>query len=56
MQKLIEENGGKLLSSVSSNTHFVVAGEGMGPSKKEKAMKLGVKIISEDEIMEMISE
>ncbi|HLO58310.1 MAG TPA: NAD-dependent DNA ligase LigA [Bacteroidales bacterium] len=56
MQKLIEENGGKLLSSVSSNTHYVVAGEGMGPAKKEKAVKLGVKIISEEEIVAMIRE
>jgi DNA ligase (NAD+) len=54
MQKLIEENGGKILGSVSSNTNFIVAGEGMGPSKKEKALKLGVPIISEDDVAGML--
>jgi DNA ligase (NAD+) len=54
MQKLIEENGGKILGSVSSNTNFIVAGEGMGPSKKEKALKLGIPIISEDDVAGML--
>jgi DNA ligase (NAD+) len=54
MHKLIEENGGKNSGSVSSNTDFVVAGEGMGPSKKEKATKLGIPIITEQDLMNMI--
>lgn len=51
---LIENNGGKVTSSVSSKTNYVVAGDNMGPSKKEKAESLGVPIISEDEFLEMI--
>ena len=51
---MIEENGGKNLSAVTSNTNYIVAGEGMGPSKREKAMKLGIPIISEDEFLEMM--
>jgi DNA ligase (NAD+) len=54
LQRMIEENGGKNLSSVSSNTHYILAGEGMGPAKKEKASKLGVPIITEHEFMEML--
>jgi DNA ligase (NAD+) len=54
IQKLIEDHGGKNLSSVSSNTDYIVAGEGMGPSKRDIAMKLGVPVISEDEFMSMI--
>ncbi len=54
LQKLIEENGGRNLGSISSNTNFVVAGDNMGPSKKEKAAKLGIPIISEDEFMDML--
>ncbi len=45
LQSMIEENGGKNLSSVSSKTNFIIAGEGMGPSKKDKAVKLGIPII-----------
>ena len=54
LQKMIEENGGKNLGSVSSKTNFIVAGEGMGPSKKDKALKLGIPIISEDDFLEML--
>jgi len=54
LQKMIEENGGKFLGSVSSKTNFIVAGEGMGPSKKDKAEKLGIPIISEDDFLEMM--
>jgi DNA ligase (NAD+) len=54
LQKMIEENGGKNLGSVTSKTSFILAGEGMGPSKKDKAVKLGIPIISEDEFLEML--
>ena len=52
-QKLIEENGGVCQSSVTSKTNLVVAGEEAG-SKLEKAKKLGVKIIDEDEFKTML--
>jgi DNA ligase (NAD+) len=51
---VIESNGGKVLSGVSGKTDFLVAGDQMGPAKKEKALKLGVKIISEDEFISML--
>lgn len=51
---VIESNGGKVLSGVSGKTDFLVAGEQMGPAKREKALKLGVKIISEDEFIFML--
>ena len=54
-KKMIEENGGKNVSSVSSKTNYLLAGDNMGPSKKVKAEKLGITIISEDEFLEMIS-
>jgi len=50
----IEKHGGKNTSSVSGSTDFLVAGENMGPAKRQKAEALGVKIISEAEFMEMI--
>lgn len=55
LKKLIEDNGGKISSSISSKTNYVVAGDNMGPSKKTKAEDLGVAIISEDEFLQMIS-
>ena len=54
LKKLIEDNGGKVSSSISSKTNYVVAGDNMGPSKKTKAESLGVAIISEDEFLQMI--
>ena len=54
LKRFIETNGGKIVSSVSSKTNFLVAGDKMGPSKKNKAAELGVKIISENELEEMI--
>ena len=51
LKKLIEDNGGKVSSSISSKTSFVVAGENMGPSKRTKAENLGVPIISEEEFL-----
>jgi len=55
LKALIELNGGKNVSSVSSKTSFIIAGDGMGPSKKEKAEKLGVKIINEEEFKALIN-
>ena len=54
LKKSIEDNGGKVSSSISSKTTFVVAGENMGPSKQAKAQDLGISIISEDQYLEMI--
>jgi DNA ligase (NAD+) len=51
---LIEKNGGKNSASVSSKTDYILAGENMGPAKLEKASSLGIKIISEDEFLEII--
>ncbi len=53
---MIEQHGGKNLGSVSGKTDYILAGENMGPAKLEKANKLGVKIISEDEFLNMLSE
>ena len=55
LKELIEKNGGKTTGSVSGKTNFLLAGEGMGPSKREKAEKLGVQIISESEFEAMIA-
>ena len=52
LKKLIEDNGGKVSSSISSKTSYIVAGDNMGPSKKEKAEKLGVMLISESEFLQ----
>lgn len=52
---LIEKNGGKNSGSISSKTSFILAGDNMGPAKLEKAQKLGIKIINEDEFLELIS-
>ena len=54
IQNLIEENGGRNLATVSSNTSYIVAGEGMGPSKREKAAKLGIPILSEEEFLDLL--
>ncbi|MCX2719369.1 NAD-dependent DNA ligase LigA [Lentiprolixibacter aurantiacus] len=54
LKKLIEDNGGKVVSSISSKTDYVVAGANMGPSKKTKAESLGIPIISEDEFLGML--
>lgn len=51
---LIEKNGGKNVGSISSKTSFILAGENMGPAKLEKARKLGVPIIDENEFLSMI--
>ena len=54
-KELIERHGGNNVSSISSKTSFILAGESMGPSKKEKAQKLGIKLMNEDEFLELIS-
>lgn len=51
---MIEQNGGKNVGSISSATSFVLAGENMGPAKLEKARKLGVEIINEEQFLEML--
>lgn len=54
IKQMIEQNGGKVASSISSKTHFVIAGENMGPSKLEKAQKLGIALLSETEFKKML--
>jgi DNA ligase (NAD+) len=56
LKKAIEDNGGKVGSSISAKTDFVVAGANMGPAKLEKAVKLNVAIISENDFKIMINE
>lgn len=53
-KQMIEMNGGKNSSSISKNTSFILAGDNMGPAKLEKAEKLGVQIINEDEFLKML--
>ncbi len=52
LKKLIEINGGKILSSVSSNTDYLIAGENMGPAKRQKANELNIPIITFKEFLE----
>ena len=52
---IIEQNGGKNVGSISGKTSFILAGDNMGPSKLQKAEKLGIRIVSEDEFLEMLS-
>ncbi|MEP2935067.1 MAG: NAD-dependent DNA ligase LigA [Gilvibacter sp.] len=54
LKKLIEDNGGKVSSSISARTSFVIAGDKMGPSKRTKAESLGVSIIDEDSFLSRI--
>ena len=51
---LIEQHGGKNVGSISSKTSFILAGDNMGPSKLEKAKKLGIKIVNEDDFLKLI--
>ena len=55
LKALIEQHGGKNQSGVSANTDFIIAGENMGPAKLQKAEKLGVKILSESDFVEIIN-
>ena len=52
---LIEKHGGKNVGSISAKTSFILAGENMGPAKLEKASKLGIRIMNEEEFLELIS-
>lgn len=54
LKKAIEDNGGKVSSSISKKTNHIIAGDNMGPSKKTKAENLGIEIISEDDFLKMI--
>jgi DNA ligase (NAD+) len=56
IKSLIEQHGGKNTGSVSGKTSYLVAGESMGPEKKAKAEKLGVQIISEEELIKLIGD
>ncbi|TDQ08608.1 NAD-dependent DNA ligase LigA [Pedobacter metabolipauper] len=54
LKLLIESNGGKILSGISAKLNYLLAGDNMGPSKLEKANKLNVPLISEDDLLEML--
>jgi DNA ligase (NAD+) len=54
LQDLIRQNGGKVVSSISAKLNYLVAGENMGPSKKQKAEKLNINTISEDDFFDML--
>ena len=56
LKELIELHGGRNLAAVSGNADYLLAGENMGPAKLKKAEKLGIRILSEEEFMEMIGE
>ena len=56
LKETIKAKGGKVISAVSGSLDYLLAGKKMGPAKKDKAEKLGIKIISEDEFLEMIKE
>ena len=53
-KEMIERNGGKNVGSVSKSTSFILMGENIGPSKLEKAQKLGVRLVTEDEFLQML--
>lgn len=54
LKKSIEDNGGKVTGSISKKTNYIIAGDNMGPSKKEKAEKLDIPVISENDFMNML--
>ena len=55
LKKMIEEHGGKNISSISKNTTFVLFGDNMGSSKQQKAKDLGIPLVSEEEFLTKIS-
>jgi DNA ligase (NAD+) len=54
LKDIIEQNGGKIVGSISTKLNYLVAGENMGPAKLEKAQKLNIPIINDDQLLEMI--
>jgi DNA ligase (NAD+) len=54
LKQAIEQNGGKNVGSLSAKTNYLIAGDKMGPAKKEKAEKLGIQIVSEDDFIQML--
>ncbi len=56
LKDMVEANGGKMASGVTSKTNYLIAGSGVGPSKLEKAQQLGVIFLSEDELIQMIQQ
>jgi DNA ligase (NAD+) len=56
LKNLIEQNGGTIVSAVSSNVDFLIGGENAGPSKLKKAHELNIQVISEDELSDMINQ
>ena len=54
-KEMIERNGGKNVGSISSKTSFILAGANMGPAKLEKAQKLGIRILSENEFLDLLA-
>jgi DNA ligase (NAD+) len=55
LQEIIIQNGGRVVSSVSGKLDYLLAGDNMGPSKREKAEKLGVKIITEKDFERLLT-
>ena len=55
-KNLIEQHGGKNSGSVSGKTSFILAGDNMGPAKLEKAAKLGIQVMQEEEFLKLIGE
>jgi DNA ligase (NAD+) len=55
-KEMIERNGGKNVGSISQKTSFILAGDNMGPAKLEKAQKLGIDIVSEDDFLKMLEQ
>jgi len=56
LKKLIEEHGGKNSASISARTDYILAGDNMGPSKYQKAQKLGVPIINEEQFLAILAQ
>lgn len=56
LKQLVEKHGGKVAGSVSAKTTFIIAGDNMGPEKKNKALKLGIPMITEDEFLQKITD
>jgi DNA ligase (NAD+) len=56
LKKAIEDNGGKIGSSISAKTSYVVAGDNMGPAKLEKAAKLNIPMLTETDFMKLVNE